>query len=266
MEILRTDDARFEGLYEYPFEPHYVEVSDPDGGSVRMHYVDEGPRDGPPILMLHGSPDWSYSFRRLVTRFAGEGFRALAPDMIGFGRSDKPRDRRDHSIERHIGWLREFVRIRDLKDVTLVCQDWGGTMGPGVVVEEEERFARVLVANGIMHTAEAELAGRLPPGYSVHAINESEGLGQRLSTARAGRDRPSPCHARRGGTLPGRGPTDGVRRPHAGVHSQDLTASGVRARWGALTEGGVRFILISWISKRKSPGLTVETGRVASIW
>ncbi|MBJ18070.1 MAG: hypothetical protein CL933_01480 [Deltaproteobacteria bacterium] len=181
MEILRTDDARFEGLYEYPFEPHYVEVSDPDGGSVRMHYVDEGPRDGPPILMLHGSPDWSYSFRRLVTRFAGEGFRALAPDMIGFGRSDKPRDRRDHSIERHIGWLREFVRIRDLKDVTLVCQDWGGTMGPGVVVEEEERFARSTKARGWDSVFQQRV-----PGAIGQAHVTLEGAGHFL-----GEDRPT---------------------------------------------------------------------------
>ena len=174
MNVLRTPDDRFEGLIGYPFEPHYTEVSDPDGGTLRMHYVDEGPRNGPPILMFHGNPDWSYSFRELISRFAREGFRAVAPDMIGFGRSDKPTERREHSIERHIGWLRELVQSLDLHDITLVCQDWGGTMGPGVVALEEDRFARVLVSNGIMHTAESELAGRLPRGYSVHALNDEE--------------------------------------------------------------------------------------------
>ena len=174
MQVLRTDDRRFEDLFEYPFEPNYVEVPDPDGGSVRMHFVDEGPRDAPPVLMLHGNPDWSYSHRRLIARLAAEGYRAIAPDMLGFGRSDKLRDRTDHSIGRHIDWLREFVVGLDLRDVTLVAQDWGGGIGPGVVVAEPERFARVLISNGIMHTAEAELAGRLPPGYSVHAINDDE--------------------------------------------------------------------------------------------
>ena len=174
MKVLRTPDSRFEGLQGYPFGSHYVELTDPDGGTIRMHFVDEGPRDGPTILMFHGNPDWSYSFRELIARFAAEGFRAIAPDMIGFGRSDKPVERRDHSIDRHIGWLYEFVQRLDLHDTTLVCQDWGGTMGPGVVALAPERFARVLVANGIMHTAETELAGRFPPGYSVHALNENE--------------------------------------------------------------------------------------------
>ena len=174
MEILRTPDERFDGLPEYPFEPHYTDVSDPDGGTLRMHYVDIGAREGPVILMFHGNPDWSFSFRHLITTFAGEGFRAIAPDMIGFGRSDKPTERREHSIERHIEWLREFVRNLDLQRITLVCQDWGGTMGPGVVTREESRFARVVISNGVMHTAEAKLAGRLPRNYSVHELNEDE--------------------------------------------------------------------------------------------
>ena len=174
MRVLRTPDARFEDLIGYPFEPQYAEVSDPDGGTLRMHYVDEGPREGPLILMFHGNPDWSFAFREMITRFAAEGFRALAPDMIGFGRSDKPVEGREHSIERHIGWLREFVQVLDLREITLVCQDWGGTMGPGVVALEGDRFSRVMVANGVMHTAESELAGRMSRGYSVHALSDEE--------------------------------------------------------------------------------------------
>jgi haloalkane dehalogenase len=174
MEILRTPDERFDRLPGYPFAPCYEEVSDPDGGTLRMHYVDEGPRDAPPILMLHGNPDWSYSFRELISAFSAAGFRAIAPDMLGFGRSDKLVDRRAHSIERHIGWLREFVSKQGLEDITLVCQDWGGTMGLGVVAAEESRFSRVVACNTILHTAEANLAGRLPPSYSVHALNDHE--------------------------------------------------------------------------------------------
>ena len=144
------------------------------GGTLRMHYVDEGPREGRPILLCHGNPEWSYGFRALIERFAAEGYRTLAPDMIGFGRSDKPVERREHSIDRHIGWLREFVQIMDLEEISLVCQDWGGTMGLGVVALEADRFARVLVANGVMHTAEPELEGRMPRRYSVHALNDEE--------------------------------------------------------------------------------------------
>ncbi|HPG27029.1 MAG TPA: haloalkane dehalogenase [Myxococcota bacterium] len=174
MQVLRTPDDRFADLAGYPFPPRYATVSDPDGGTVRMHYVDEGPRDGPPVLMCHGNPDWSYSFRGLIRHFAEAGYRAIAPDMLGFGRSDKPVDPRAHSIERHVDWLRELVVGLDLRDATLVCQDWGSTMGCGVVALEPDRFARILVANGILHTAESELAGRFPPGYSVHALNDRE--------------------------------------------------------------------------------------------
>jgi haloalkane dehalogenase len=174
MDILRTPDHRFQNLPGFPFEPNYAEVTDPEGGRLRMHYVDEGPRDGPTILLLHGNPDWSYSFRTLISAFSAAGFRAIAPDMLGFGRSDKLVDRRAHSIHRHIEWLREFVVGLDLNEITLVCQDWGGTMGLGLVASEEARFSRVVACNIVLHTAEAELAGRLPPTYSVHALNEDE--------------------------------------------------------------------------------------------
>jgi haloalkane dehalogenase len=174
MEVLRTPDERFEGLPGYAFEPHYAHVSDPEGGTLRMHYVDEGPPDAPPVLMLHGNPDWSFAFRKLITACSAAGHRAIAPDMLGFGRSDKLVDRHAHSIERHISWLREFVLGLDLRDISLVCQDWGGTMGLGVVAAEPARFARVLAANTILHTAEPELGGRLAPGFSVHALNDRE--------------------------------------------------------------------------------------------
>ena len=174
MDVLRTPEDRFKGLSGYPFAPNYVEVSDPEGGTLRMHYVDAGPSDAPPVLMLHGNPDWSYSFRELISACSAAGFRAVAPDMLGFGRSDKLVDRRAHSIERHIGWLHEFVLALDLEDVTLVCQDWGGTMGLGVVALEEARFVRIVASNTILHTAESELAGRLPPSFSVHALNDRE--------------------------------------------------------------------------------------------
>lgn len=174
MNVLRTPDSCFAALSDYPFEPHYRDVSDPEGGSLRMHFVDEGPRDAPPVLMLHGNPEWSYSFRHLISAVSGTGYRAIAPDMLGFGRSDKPASRHVHSIGQHIEWLREFVVGLELEEITLVCQDWGGTMGLGVVAAEMDRFARVVATNTILHTAEASLAGRLPSEFAVYATSETE--------------------------------------------------------------------------------------------
>jgi haloalkane dehalogenase len=174
MEVLRTPDSRFEALPDFSFAPNYLEVSDSEGGQLRMHFVDEGPRNAAPVLMLHGNPDWSYAFRSLISAVSEAGYRTIAPDMLGFGRSDKLVDRRAHSIDGHIEWLREFVAALDLHDITLVCQDWGGTIGLGVVAQEMDRFSRVIAANTILHTAEANLAGRLPSVFTVHATSETE--------------------------------------------------------------------------------------------
>jgi haloalkane dehalogenase len=146
----RTPDDRFAGLPDFPFEPHYLELA----GDLRMHYVDEGPRDGAPVLMLHGEPTWSYLYRHMVPVFADAGFRALAPDLIGFGRSDKPEQRSEHSYARHVAWVAGWIEALDLRGITLVCQDWGSLIGLRLVGEMGDRFARVVVANGFLPTAE----------------------------------------------------------------------------------------------------------------
>jgi haloalkane dehalogenase len=157
MNVLRTPDERFEQLPGYPFAPHYTEVS----GGIRIHHVDEGPRGGAPVLMMHGEPSWSYLYRKMIPVFAAAGLRAVAPDLVGFGRSDKPADPADYSYLRHVTWMTEWLRAVDLRGVTLVCQDWGSLVGLRVAAENEDRFARIVVANGFLPTARQGPSGDL---------------------------------------------------------------------------------------------------------
>ena len=154
MEFLRTPDERFANLPGYPFAPHYVQVDDTEGGTLRMHYVDEGPADAPVVLMLHGEPSWSYLYRTMIPVITAAGFRAIAPDLIGFGKSDKPSKRTDYTYQRHVDWVRSFLQQLDLKDITLVCQDWGGLIGLRLVGEHPEKFARVVAANTMLPTGD----------------------------------------------------------------------------------------------------------------
>ncbi|MFO0697339.1 MAG: haloalkane dehalogenase [Polyangiales bacterium] len=147
MKVLRTPDERFEGLVDYSFAPHYTEIADPDGTRLRLHHVDEGPRDAAPILLMHGEPTWSYLYRHLVRGLAAKGHRVVAPDLVGFGRSDKPSEISDYTYERHVRWMSDWLLALDLRDVTLFCQDWGGLVGLRLVAAFPERFARVVVAN-----------------------------------------------------------------------------------------------------------------------
>ena len=165
---LRTPDDRFEGLPGYPFAPHYVEVpaGDPDqpDQALRLHHLDEGPADGPVVLLLHGEPSWSYLYRHMIPVLVEGGCRCIAPDLIGFGRSDKPTPRGEYTYARHVEWLRAALfDVLDLTDVTLVCQDWGGLLGLRLVGEHPERFARVVAANTFLPT------GDRPPGEAFLA-------------------------------------------------------------------------------------------------
>jgi haloalkane dehalogenase len=148
VEILRTPDARFAGLPDFDHPPQYVTVPDGDGGSLRMAYVAAGPADGPVVLCLHGEPSWSFLYRTMIPVLAAGGLRVIAPDLIGFGRSDKPARIEDHSYARHVEWVRclAFDRL-DLRAVTLVGQDWGGLIGLRLAAEHPGRFARLVAAN-----------------------------------------------------------------------------------------------------------------------
>ncbi|MFP6639218.1 MAG: haloalkane dehalogenase [Myxococcota bacterium] len=172
MEVVRTPEERFVNLPGYPFAPNYVEIQLEGWPSLRMHYVDEGPRDAAPILMLHGEPTWSYLYRKLIPLFADAGLRAVAPDHIGFGRSDKPVDKTAYSFEGHVAAMQQFVRALDLSRITLLGQDWGGPIGLAVLAREPDRFARVVAANTMLHTVEADLAGRV--AWANHAVGSQD--------------------------------------------------------------------------------------------
>ncbi len=157
METLRTPDDRFDGLADFDFEPHYLTVPDGDGGELRIHHLDEGPADGEVVLCLHGEPSWSYLYRRMIPVLVGAGHRVIAPDLVGFGRSDKPAHREDYTYARHVEWLRAALfDALDLTGVTLVCQDWGGLLGLRLVAEHPERFARVVAANTFLPTGDRD--------------------------------------------------------------------------------------------------------------
>lgn len=162
MGVVRTPDERFADLPDYPFVPNYVTVAwraEPAG--LRMHYVDEGPRDAPPVLLMHGQPTWSYLYRKVIPLLAEAGHRVIAPDMVGYGKSDKPTERTDYTVQQHLEWMTDFVRALDLREITVVGQDWGGPIGLGVLAAEPDRFARAVVTNTILHTSEADLKDRL---------------------------------------------------------------------------------------------------------
>jgi haloalkane dehalogenase len=154
MEVLRTPDDRFASLPGYPFEPHYLEVPDGEGGELRVHYVDEGPGDADPVLLLHGEPSWSFLYRKMIPVITAAGHRAVAPDLVGFGRSDKPSKRDDYTYQRHVDWMRGLLEQLDLRNVTLVGQDWGGLIGLRLVAEHPDRFARVVAANTFLPTGD----------------------------------------------------------------------------------------------------------------
>ncbi|WP_460606196.1 haloalkane dehalogenase [Jatrophihabitans fulvus] len=145
MDVFRTPDDRFADLDGFDFPPRYAEV---DGGRLRMAWVESGPADGEPVLLLHGEPTWSYLYRTTIPPLAAAGLRVIAPDLVGFGRSDKPTDIGDHSYARHVQWVRELVfDVLDLRDVTLVGQDWGGLIGLRLAAEHPDRFARLVASN-----------------------------------------------------------------------------------------------------------------------
>ena len=140
--VLRTPESAFEDLPGYDFAAHYEDVQ-----GYRVHYVDEGPRDGPIVLLMHGEPSWSYLYRKMIVPLRDAGYRAIAPDLIGFGKSDKPMDPGDHSYQLHVDAMSDLITALDLRDITLFGQDWGGLIGLRVVALQPARFARVVASN-----------------------------------------------------------------------------------------------------------------------
>ncbi len=152
MKTLRTPEHRFNDLPDYDFQAKYEEV---DG--MRMHYVDEGPRDAPVVLLLHGEPSWSYLYRYMIPPLRDAGLRVIAPDLIGFGKSDKPTRKSDYSFAQHVAWMKAFIEQLALEDLTLFCQDWGSLIGLRVAAENEQRFARIALGNGGLPTGDQQM-------------------------------------------------------------------------------------------------------------
>jgi haloalkane dehalogenase len=148
MDALRTPDEAFANLPGYTFKPHYTEVDDLDGGTLRIHHIDEGPADdAETVLLMHGEPSWSYLYRHMIPVLNEAGLRTVAPDLVGFGRSDKPARAADHTYERHVAWMSSWLVANDLRGLTLVCQDWGGLIGLRLLAAHPDRFRRLVVAN-----------------------------------------------------------------------------------------------------------------------
>ncbi len=149
MKVLRTPEERFVNLPGYTFTPHYIEIA-----GLRIHYLDEGPDEADPILLLHGEPSWSYLYRKMIPPLVAAGWRVIAPDLVGFGRSDKLPDREGYTYRRHVNWMKGFIEGLDLRQITLFGQDWGGLIGLRVATEMEPRFANIIASNTALPTGD----------------------------------------------------------------------------------------------------------------
>lgn len=166
MDVLRTPPERFASLPGFAYEARSVPVPTPGSVDLNLAYIDEGAEDAPVVLLLHGEPTWGYLYRKMIPRLVDAGLRTIAPDLIGFGRSDKPADRAEHSYERHVGWIAAFIKTLDLRDVILFCQDWGGLIGLRVAAEHHDRFAAIVASNTFLPT------GDIPAGKAFLAWRE----------------------------------------------------------------------------------------------
>jgi len=237
MDTLRTPDDRFADLPAFDYEPHYAQIPDGAGGSLRVAWVQDGPADGEPVLLLHGEPSWSFLYRHMIAALAAAGYRAIAPDLVGFGRSDKPVAMAEHSYTRHVEWMRALAfDVLDLRGVTLVGQDWGGLIGLRLAAENPDRFARLVVANTGLPTGDHPMpeiwhqfraviqsAPKLDVGRFVQA-----GCRRPMSDeARAGYDAPFPDESFKAGprVMPSLVPTT----------TDDPATADNRAAWAALT-------------------------------
>ena len=208
MHVLRTPDFRFENLEGYPFVANYLDVTARDTRPLRMHYLDEGPIDGPPIVLLHGEPTWSYLYRTMIPPLTDAGNRVLAPDLIGFGRSDKPGRVEDYTYLRHVEWVTSWFELLNLRDVTLFVQDWGSLIGLRIAAEQGDRIARLVVANGFLPTARQSTApafyarrafARYSPVLPAGLLVAAGTLRRVPAKVRAGYDAPFPDKAYQAG-------------------------------------------------------------------
>lgn len=182
MKFVRTPDERFANLEDYPFSPNYLHVDDTEGGQLRVHYLDEGPRDGDVVLLLHGQPAWSYLYRHMIPQLEEAGFRVVAPDLIGFGRSDKPTRPEDYTFARHVAWMSDWLLHMDLNDITVFLQDWGSMIGLRLVAAFPERFGRCVLSNGglVAGPVPKEFADPLRAAYETLPVIKATELDERF--------------------------------------------------------------------------------------
>ena len=182
MDFRRTPDERFDNLPDYPFKPHYLTVDDGEGGELRIHYLDEGAAEGDVVLLLHGQPAWSYLYRHMIPPLVEAGFRVIAPDLVGFGRSDKPTRIEDYTYARHVAWMSDWLTQLDLNGITVFLQDWGSLIGLRLVTAFPERFAGVVLANGALPTGPIpqDFAAPLKEAYKTLPVVKASELDARF--------------------------------------------------------------------------------------
>jgi len=233
MQVVRTPDERFEALPDFPFEPHYVEIDDGEGGRLRVHYVDEGPRDGHTVLLLHGEPSWCFLYRHIIPQLVDGGCRVIAPDLVGFGKSDKPTEKSDYTYNRHVNWMQAAIIDHvDISDATFFGQDWGGLIGLRLVAENASRFARVVISNTGLPTGDHPLTeafmawqhySKTSPEFEIGGLINAATVRELLADEIAAYDAPFPDDTYKAGAriFPSLVPTA----------PDDPTASANRAAW-----------------------------------
>jgi haloalkane dehalogenase len=236
MKTLRTPDSRFDAIPELVYRPNYLDVEAGDGTQLRIHYLDEGPGGMDPLLMLHGEPSWAFAYRRVIAACAGAGLRCVAPDMIGFGRSDKLVEAGDHTYQRHVTWMMQFIDTLKLQRITLLCHDWGGLIGLRLVAEHPDQFARVIATNTTLPTG-----NRLPPEAFVAWQRLSQGdsdlaVGSLVQSACVSRLTPDVIAAY-DAPFPDQTYKAGIRRMPmlVPVHPDDPASAANRSAWRSLS-------------------------------
>lgn len=236
MQVARTPDERFEALPNFPFEPHYAEIDDGEGGRLRVHYVDEGPRDGPTVLLLHGEPSWCFLYRHIIPQLVDGGCRVIAPDLVGFGKSDKPTEKSDYTYNRHVNWMQAaIIDHLGISDATFFGQDWGGLIGLRLVAENASRFARVVISNTGLPTGDHPLTeafmawqhySKTSPDFEIGRLINAATVRELLADEISAYDAPFPDDSYKAGAriFPSLVPTA----------PDDPTASANRAAWEIL--------------------------------
>ena len=233
MQVVRTPAERFEALPDFPFAPPYVEIDDGEGGRLRVHYVDEGPRDGQTVLLLHGEPSWCFLYRHIIPQLVDGGCRVIAPDLVGFGKSDKPTEKSDYTYNRHVNWMQAaIIDHLDISDATFFGQDWGGLIGLRLVAENASRFARVVISNTGLPTGDHPLTeafmawqhySKTSPDFDIGRLINAATVRELLADEVAAYDAPFPDDTYKAGAriFPSLVPTA----------PDDPTASANRAAW-----------------------------------